>query len=125
MLAALAEFLYLLRLGQFLRNVVSFNLHLAVPSSILAAALGWCLAATEGMTPELKGTLNWHRWLGTGTAFLAVLVLVMWHFECIKSKTGTRVFRLLLFSGAVLVALTGHLGGQLVYGLDWYEWSLK
>ncbi len=125
MLGALAEFFYLLKPGQFLRNAVSFNLYLAAPSSILATALGWCLTATEGVTPELKATLYWHRWLGTGTAVLALLLLVMWHFEFIKSKTGTRVFRLFLFSGALLVAVTGHLGGQLVYGLDWYEWALK
>ena len=125
MLAALAEFIYLFKPLPHLRNVLSFNLYLAAPSSIIAAVLGWCLAAAEGVTPDLKGTLYWHRWLGTGTAALALLLLVMWHFENTKSKSGPSVFRLLLFSGALLVAVTGHLGGQLVYGVDWYEWYKK
>ncbi len=125
MLAALAEFVYLFTPRPLLRNVVSFNLYLAVPSSILAAVLGWCLATSEGVTPELQATLYWHRWLGTGTAAIALILLVMWHFNSVKSKSGTSVFRLLLFSSALLVAVTGHLGGQLVYGVGWYEWYQK
>ena len=125
MLAALADFIYLFKPVPLLRNVLSFNLYLAAPSSIIAAILGWSLAAVEGVTPDLKGTLYWHRWLGTSTAALALILLVMWHFEYTKSKSGTAVFRLLLFCGALLVAVTGHLGGQLVYGVDWYEWYQK
>ena len=85
MLAALAEFIYLFRPAPLLRSVVSFNLYLSVPSSVIAAAMGWCLAATEGVTPDLKGALFWHRWLGTGSAVLALLLLVIWRFQCKRS----------------------------------------
>lgn len=125
-LAALAELLFLIKPERFPRYLVSFNLYLAAPSAVLAAGMGWCLAVTQGVTPDLKSALVWHRWLGTGTAVIAIALLIVWRYAFgAKSKPVTLLFRVLIFSGALLVAITGHLGGQLVYGADWYEWSFK
>ncbi len=67
--------------------------------------------------------LTTHRWIGTATAVWAVVTLVL-------SEAGRRPryaswrpwYRLALFGGAVLVGVTGHFGGTLVFGLDYYQW---
>ena len=62
-----------------------------------------------------------HRWWGTATAAWAVLILA----SCARTHrehVGRGVFRLALFAGALLVSVTGFLGGSLLYGLDHLAW---
>ena len=81
-----------------------------------AAIAGWRLASSPGI--EATSSLEWHRWLGT-IATVAV-------FGAALATAGARgrspfalwVYRMTLFWAAVLVAVTGHLGGLLVWGAD-------
>jgi uncharacterized membrane protein len=126
MAGMLAEVFAWWRANTTFHHVAVFNLHVGALGAIAAAALGWCLAATMGIEPDLKATLFWHRWLGTGTAVWAVVSLLFWYRHRAE-PTDARLFayRVSLLAGALLVSITGHIGGLLVYGLDYYSWSLK
>jgi uncharacterized membrane protein len=82
----------------------------------LAAFTGWRLA----LAPEMEASplLEWHRWLrssAAGATFAAALV---------SSGAGGRsavevwTYRIALITAGALVAATGHLGGLLVWGVD-------
>ena len=103
--------------------VVSINLHLGTVAALVAAVLGWADAATMGVEPDLKPILFWHRWLGTGVALGFSVILVLWYWQR-AMPDGKRVwlYRVSLWLGAVLVGITGHLGGILVYGIDYLSW---
>jgi uncharacterized membrane protein len=122
LVAALAEVLRWWKPGPFLENVAAFNLHIGALTAVPAAAMGWWLAAAEGVGPELATTLLWHRWLGISVAVLSVALVGVWHRNRIHPGTALlRLYRAGLILGAGLVSITGHLGGTLVYGLDWYK----
>jgi uncharacterized membrane protein len=84
--------------------------------ALVAVVAGWRLASGLGMgsTPLLE----WHRWLGTLTAVLTLLVALT------TSRTDSRpaverwVYRIALWAAGALVAVTGHLGALLVWGAD-------
>ena len=126
LIAAFAELINCFRPQRMLHEVAVFNLHVGACSALVVASMGWAMAATMGIEPELKGTLFWHRWLGSGTALWAIFTVLLWWWQRRQSASARRNFyRTALFAGAVLVSVTGHLGGLLVYGLDFYSWSTK
>jgi uncharacterized membrane protein len=126
LVAALAEAIHLLRPKRFLIGVAAFNLHIGAIGAVVASVMGWCLATTQSFSPDLVPTLFWHRWLGTGVTVLALLLVALWWKNRIRpSRALLFLYRLLLISGAGVVAITGHLGGSLVYGLDWYQWTMR
>jgi uncharacterized membrane protein/mono/diheme cytochrome c family protein len=95
-----------------------FLLVLGAASAVGTASLGW-LNAYAGVSAVYK----FHQWLGTGTAVWALLAAgsaVL--FECREGSPERARMRGALFIGAVLVALTGFLGGAVVYGLDYHNW---
>ena len=99
---------------------VRFCVLLGAVSAIVATVLGWLHAASgHGMSSPL--ILAWHRWLGTTTSVGAIGLAVL---SEIDSRRGVRSwwFRLLLLLAALLVAVTGHLGGILVHGEDFFNW---
>ena len=101
-----------------------WNLHLGAISALVTTVLGWALAATMGMEPELRPTLLLHRWLGTGSAVWAVICLYAWYRHWKTNNEGSiLVYRFTLLVGGALVGFTGHFGGLLVYGLDFYTWT--
>ena len=101
-----------------------WNLHLGAISAIVTALVGWALAATMGMEPELRPTLLLHRWLGTAAAVWAIICLLAWYRHWKTKNDGSiLVYRFTLLVGGALVGITGHLGGLLVYGLDFYTWT--
>ncbi|MDR0534658.1 MAG: DUF2231 domain-containing protein [Verrucomicrobiales bacterium] len=104
-----------------LDSVVLFNLHLGAVAAVAAAVLGWADAATMGVESELRPILFWHRWLGTGSALLFLVVLWLWHRQrhAVPNKGNPWLFRVFLWLGTFLLALTGHLGGTLVYGIGY------
>jgi hypothetical protein len=62
-----------------------------------------------------------HRWAGTAIALWAVAVVVCSELDARRGKRSWG-FRLLLLLGTLLIAVTGHLGGILVHGEDFFEW---
>lgn len=121
LVAALSEAIYWFRPRKVWRDIAAFNLILGAASAVVLATMGWALAATMGIEPDLRSTLWWHRWLGTGTALWAVAtVWLWWQDRQLPTLWRHHIYRVALFGGAFLVSVTGHLGGLLVYGLDYY-----
>jgi uncharacterized membrane protein/mono/diheme cytochrome c family protein len=95
-----------------------FLVAIGAVSAVGTASLGW-LNTYAGVSTVYK----FHQWLGTGTAVWALLAAgsaVM--FECREGSAERARMRAALFIGAVLVGLTGFLGGAVVYGLDYHNW---
>ena len=63
--------------------------------------------------------LGLHRWLGTATACWAVLTAIL---SARDERRGVRGgwFRIVLVIAAAFVGVTGHLGGTLVFGDDFF-----
>jgi len=79
--------------------------------AVAAATLGWMYAYDSVYFGEedIK-LLFWHRWLGTGTAVLALVVLSL------RKKLGPKSLAVALTLCVGLVAAAAHFGASLVYG---------
>ena len=116
--AALGETLVIWGRGN--RDLVRFCLALGAAGAAVAAALGWVLAATGGFAGG-DPTLTVHRWLGTSAAAVALFAFIA--SERAARRTGRRLpLRAALFTSAILVGISGHFGGMLVYGTDYFRW---
>jgi uncharacterized membrane protein len=118
MVAALSELLGWWTRKDTWLTCTRFLLVIGAASAMGTAALGW-LNNYAGVSAVYK----FHQWLGTGTAVWALLAAgsaVL--FECREGSPERARMRGALFIGAVLVALTGFLGGAVVYGLDYHNW---
>jgi uncharacterized membrane protein len=116
LIAAVAEMVAMMSGRWDWRAVAVANVRAGAVLAIAAAVAGWRLASSAGI--EATPSLEWHRWLGT-IASVAV-------FGAALATAGARgrsgfalwVYRIALFWAAALVAVTGHLGGVLVWGAD-------
>ena len=99
------------------RAVAVANVRVGAVFGIGAAIAGWLLASSPGLAA--MSSLEWHRWLGT-IAAVAVFgaALTTAGARGGRSPLALWVYRITLFWAAVLVAVTGHLGGLLVWGAD-------
>jgi uncharacterized membrane protein/mono/diheme cytochrome c family protein len=121
--ACLAEGLALLSLWRHqgeaavrMASVASFCLTLAVVAGVVAAVLGWWFAWSVGSEVS-SFTLEWHRWMGISTTAVAALALVCsWLGRTGDASKVKAWYRVLLFLSAIGVAITGHLGGKMVFG---------
>ncbi len=94
---------------------------------LLAAALfvvpttitGW-LHALDGSGAGQPGTLQLHQWLGTLACVLVVAAAVLAEMDM---HAGHRWWptRVLIFVAALTVGITGHFGGMLVHGADYFS----
>lgn len=107
--AFLAELLARLLRRPQLQHAASFSYTLGALGSVPSAAFGWLLAES---TTHRGNELDYHRWLGVAVATVAILGMTVFY-----RKPGARLPLLALL--AVLVGITGHLGGSLSYGSDW------
>ena len=110
-IAALAEGASMILRDTRWHFVAVVNIRLGALFAVITAIAGWLLA----LTPSIESTpmLTWHRWLGTSGALLAVFGAL--------ATSRARLFRIVLIAGASLIAITGHLGGLLVWGTDWFR----
>lgn len=119
--AVLAEILWVVTDQPRFRFASRFCLWVGAVGAVAAAVLGWCLAGVRLTDPSWL--LTTHRWLGTGTALVAVVVLVLSEQSrrrnAPRSETG---FWSGLVIAALMVAVTGFFGGAMIYGLDHYVW---
>jgi hypothetical protein len=85
-----------------------------------AVPLGWLHADFGGF--GAGPTLRLHRWVGTAASVCAVLGALLSEWDVRRGRRSL-LFRVLLGAGAVLVGVAGHLGGTLVHGEDFFDWS--
>jgi uncharacterized membrane protein len=97
-------------------QVAVTNIRAGALFSLLSAFAGWRLAFGLGM--DAMPLLEWHRWVGTAAAGLAVAAAVATHEADGRSPAASTVFRLVLFGAGALVGVAGHLGGLLVWGAE-------
>ena len=100
--------------------VVRFLVVVGALSAPAVATLGWLNAKFGNFTSTLT---EWHRWLGVSTAVWALVCAVLvCSSECKEGSIERTRFRGALLLGALLVSVTGFLGGLLTFGTDHYAW---
>jgi uncharacterized membrane protein len=112
--AALAEGAAIVTADEGWRTVAVENVRAGAVFALLATVAGWRLA----LAPEMEASplLEWHRWLGTVAAGAALAAALATGGVRRRSALGGRIYRIALFTAGALVAVTGHVGGLLVWG---------
>ncbi len=113
--AALAEAGAWLTLDWRWRVVAFANVRAAAVCGIAAAVAGWRLAAAPG---DPTAVVEWHRWLGVCAAGAIAAAALATANDDGRSVAATWVYRVALMTATVLVIVTAHLGGVLVWGAD-------
>jgi mono/diheme cytochrome c family protein/uncharacterized membrane protein len=118
--AAVAEGWSLVRASRVPAPAVRFCVLLGAAFAVATVALGW-LHAFSGYGAGMPRILNLHRWLGTAAGLWVVGTAF---FSEQDARRGERrpLTRVLLFAGALLIGLTGHFGGILAHGEDFFDW---
>jgi mono/diheme cytochrome c family protein len=100
------------------------SLPLVIPgaaAAVLASLSGWWLANPE----DPDSALAWHRWLGVSTTVLALLTagvgVAVVRGRIAKSNT----YRAALFLCVPVLAVGGHIGGELKWGEGFIEKGLE
>lgn len=112
LLAGLAEIIARKR-GVNLNQAISIMLLSGAIAAVLAVVLGWLLASEGGYD---ESTLFWHRWIGVG---VAVVSLVAWLAKTEQLRITSRAYQASLWILVLLIAITGHLGGNLTHGSNY------
>ena len=116
LVAAMAELVATMTNSRDWHVVAVTNLRAGAVLAVGAAIVGWLLASAPGVEPS--ATLEWHRWLGTTAAIAAAAAALATGGADGPSERTRWIYRTALFGAAACVALTGHLGGILVWGAD-------
>ncbi|HVE40648.1 MAG TPA: DUF2231 domain-containing protein [Planctomycetota bacterium] len=119
-IAALMEFLQIIRKKPGLHAAAVTLTVVAVVSAVAATLMG--LANATGRKPN--DTLEAHRWAGIVTTVVAMIALFLVHRARAAEGRKVQIARGSLFLGMILVSITGHWGGVLVYGPDYYSEAL-
>jgi uncharacterized membrane protein len=119
--AAVAEALFMARGGPMFDAASRYCVWLGAVAAWIAAFLGWLFAGLRWA--DSGWVMTTHRWLGTSTALVSIVVLLLSERSRVSGRSrARRVFRLALFGAALLVLTTGFFGGSMVYGLNHYAW---
>ena len=112
--AAAAELVVLATTRTAWRTVAVANIRAGAALGVVTAVTGWLFASSPVV--DASPSLEWHRWVGlagAAGAIAAALLSARLHRPSRRSAFG---YRVTLFVTALLVAITGHLGGTLVWG---------
>jgi uncharacterized membrane protein len=111
---ALLEILIRFRRREAWLHAQRFCLRFGFLTALAAVGLGWLLAQDHRLSDDLQ----LHRWLGVSATVLAFLtaLIIPKHAE-----SPRRSFRFLLMSMATALVLTGHFGGYMVFGADYFR----
>jgi uncharacterized membrane protein/YHS domain-containing protein len=119
--AAVAESLVIATRRAVLADAARFCLWFGAISALVAVLLGWFFGGFHWV--DDSWILATHRWLGTGTAGVAVVTAGLNKRAARRPDPArVRLYRVVLFASAILVSVVGFLGGAMVYGLDHYRW---
>ena len=114
--AALAEGAAIVTADEGWRTVAVENVRAGAVFALLATVAGWRLALAPEM--DVSPLLEWHRWLGTIGAAVTLAAALATSRAANRSALDVWLYRIALFAAGTLVAVTGHLGGLLVWGAD-------
>lgn len=119
---ALAEILGALRGRTGSSPAARFCVGLGALGAAAAALTGWQRAEHFAALPGTEDNVDLHRWFAVATTGLALLLALigLWSRERSSNvrSPGLGLFRWGLLLAAVVVAVTAHFGGTLVYGAD-------
>jgi uncharacterized membrane protein/mono/diheme cytochrome c family protein len=121
--ALVVELLLRKRPAEARRPVVTTLLVLAAGASVVTVASGLAFEGAEAHHGAAARILERHQWLGIGVAVVSVLALVA-HQGALKNAMFRKAVLPLLLVASAGVAYTGHLGGTLVYGADFWTSAL-
>jgi uncharacterized membrane protein len=96
------------------RTVAVANIRAAAAMGVVTAITGWIFATSPLV--DLGPTLEWHRWLGMAGATAAIGVALLSCRLRGASPRSALAYRFMLFVTALLVTVTAHSGGTLVWG---------
>ena len=96
------------------RTVAVANIRAAAAMGVVTAITGWIFATSPLV--DLGPTLEWHRWLGIAGAAAAVSAALLSSRLHGASRDPAFAYRFMLFVTALLVTVTAHSGGTLVWG---------
>ena len=96
---------------------------MAALAAAVTVGLGWAAGHFVTFTGETAETLFYHRWLGTSSGVLIIMVAILSETVQHKNSPALRtVYRIALFAAAGLVGVTGHYGAMLVFGWKHFVW---
>ena len=102
-------------------------LWLGVASVVIAVATGWVHAGQSGGSLEVEV----HRWVGTGSAVVAILALLLRSAATQAEREGRAgsgvavAYRWMVILGAVTVGVAGHFGGSVTHGSGYLSDAVK
>jgi uncharacterized membrane protein len=114
--AATAELLAILTGRESWRAIGIANLRAGAAMAGLTAVAGWALTSAPFIEPS--PLLEWHRWIGVAGATAAIGGAALSVRLGAQSKPRLFVYRATLLGAAALIGIAGHLGGTLVWGVD-------
>jgi uncharacterized membrane protein len=98
------------------RPIAVANIRAGAMFAVLAAIAGWRLASDPGV--EMSSLLEWHRWVGTVGAGMALAAALSSAAAGRRSSLIVWLYRTALFAAGMLVTVSGHLGGVMVWGAN-------
>ena len=117
--AAAGELVVIAMPRQSWRTVAVANIRAGAAMGVVTAITGWLFASSPLV--DASPSLEWHRWVGMAGAAGAIGAALLSLRLHVPSRSSAFVYRLTLFATALLVAITGHLGGTLVWGARFFQ----
>jgi uncharacterized membrane protein len=117
--AAAAELVVLATTRTAWRTVAVANIRAGAALGVVTAITGWLFASSPLV--DASPSLEWHRWVGMAGAAGAIGAALLSSRLPMPSRRSALVYRVTLFVTALLVAITGHLGGTLVWGAGFLQ----
>jgi len=108
------------RPGREIRKLISFCLGLCALSAVLAITLGLMRAMGGGYDDK---ALSLHKWYGIAVGVITILACWVHHLAFVegieKSPAAKTGFRIIMGGNIAVLAIAGHLGGNLTYGSEY------
>ena len=118
-LTAAAELVALAAPRTAWRAVALANTRAGAALGVVTAVTGWLFASSPQV--DASPSLEWHRWVGMAGAAGAIGAALLLSRLHASLRGSAFVYRVTLFVTALLVAITGHLGGTLVWGAGFFR----
>lgn len=122
LLAGVLELIGMVTRGSGLQAVARVNFAVGACAALIAAPLGWIMAAHSTYGEELAANLFNHRWLGVTVATLSLCGLLGLAWGRKKGPEGIHVYRTVCIVLLILIPLTAHFGGTLVFGKGYFPY---